>query len=99
MTDEEQKEKYREWLFGLAKEGCETKFMANVKVFEGKRDDGAPYVRAYTGDENYVVFSPMEWLSMYLMALSILHSKQLHQARPPKGCGILDQIERDNPDK
>lgn len=98
MTNDEQKEKYREWLFGLANEGCETKFQTNVKVFEGRRDDGTNYVKAYMGDD-CVIFSPIEWFSMYQMALSILHAKQLHQARPPKGRGILDQIERDNPDK
>lgn len=98
MTNEEQKEKYREWLFGLANEGCETKFLAKVLPIMRKRDDGTTYVKAYMGDD-CVIFSPIEWVSMYQMAVSVLRAKQLHQARPPKGRGILDQIERENPDK
>lgn len=98
MTNEEQKEKYREWLFGLANEGCEAKFLANVKTLSYKRDDGTTYFKAYMSD-GYVIFTPTEWISMYQMALSVLRAKQLHQARPPKGREILDQIKRDNPDK
>lgn len=63
-----------------------------------KRDDGTTCVKAYMGD-GCVIFSPTEWVSMYQMAVSILRAKQLHLARPPKGRGILDQIERGNPDK
>lgn len=98
MTNEEQKEKYREWLFGLANEGCETKFLAKAQAIMRKRDDGTSCVKAYMGDE-CVIFSPIEWISMYQTAVSILRAKQLHQARPPKGRGILEQIERDNPNK
>lgn len=99
MTNEEQKEKYREWLFHLANIGDEKYFQSKVKVFEGKNRDGTHYVRAYMGKDNYVIFSPIEWLGMYRMALSVLHSKQFCLARPPKGRGILEQIKRDIPVK
>lgn len=99
MTNEEQKEKYREWLFGLANEGCETKFLANVKVFEGKQEDGTPFVKAYINDDDYFIFTPMEWFKMYQLALGILRSIQLSFGQTRQARGILEQIERDNPNK
>lgn len=84
MTNEEQKEKCREWLFGLAKEGCETKFLAKALPIMRKRDDGTNYVKAYMGDD-CVIFSPIEWVSMYQMAVSIFTRNSSGRHVHPKG--------------
>ena len=105
MTNEEQKERYREWLFGLARQG-ELIAETNLQTCSTLRlDTGEPVRVAFLEDGGYAIFSEIEFNRMVaeaLMisrpALALLNSPEAF-SRHVKWDGILEQIERDDPDK
>lgn len=103
MTNEEQKEKYREWLFGLARQG-ELTAETNLQTCSTLRVDiGEPVRVAFLEDGGYAIFSEIEFNRMVAEALLISRPARLNSPaafpRHVKWGGILEQIERDNPDK
>lgn len=103
MTNEEQKEKYREWLFGLARQG-ELIAETNLPTCTTLRVDVGENVRvAFLEDGGYAIFSEIEFNRMVAEALIISRAVLLNSpevfSRHVKWGGILEQIERDDPDK
>ncbi len=103
MTNEEQKEKYREWLLGLARQG-ELIAETNLQTCSTLRvDTGEPVRAAFLEDGDYAIFSEIEFNRMVAEALIISRAVLLNSpeafSRHVKWSGILEQIKRDNPVK